>query len=208
MIFICPFDPWQVLAATQRPGVGGENWFQGPADAVRQYMWLFEVRLFQFSLTIPSILLCPCCFKFGLMMHTKFLFLSGFVASQRENNDQNIVWVSRMLKTRMWRMLWFCQGIIFIVWITWNLCRSVFLLVNYLSLSLCARCFMPSQEGNHNLQLAATVFKVLSWSNVFSNIQYHHHHLMKFAETQGHRCWHHHFMCTNGWKVCLLLFDL
>ncbi|KAH9575143.1 hypothetical protein CY35_01G096500 [Sphagnum magellanicum] len=32
----------EVLAATQRPGVGGENWFQGPADAVRQYMWLFE----------------------------------------------------------------------------------------------------------------------------------------------------------------------
>ncbi len=158
MIFICPFDPWQVLAATQRPGVGGENWFQGPADAVRQYMWLFEVRLFQFSLTIPSILLCPCCFNFGLMMHTKFLFLSGFVASQRENNDQNIVWVSRMLKTRMWRMLSFCQGIIFIVWITWNLCRSVFLLVNCLSLSLCARCCIPSQEGNHNLQLAATVF--------------------------------------------------
>jgi glucose-1-phosphate adenylyltransferase len=81
----------EVLAATQRPGVGGENWFQGPADAVRQYMWLFEVRLFQFSLTIPSILLCPFCFNFGLMMHTKFLFLSGFVASQRENNDQNIV---------------------------------------------------------------------------------------------------------------------
>jgi glucose-1-phosphate adenylyltransferase len=33
----------QVLAATQRPGVGGQDcWFQGTADAVRQYMWLFE----------------------------------------------------------------------------------------------------------------------------------------------------------------------
>ncbi|CAK9192657.1 unnamed protein product [Sphagnum troendelagicum] len=33
----------EVLAATQRPGVGGQDcWFQGTADAVRQYMWLFE----------------------------------------------------------------------------------------------------------------------------------------------------------------------
>uniref|UniRef100_A0A0C9RN64 glucose-1-phosphate adenylyltransferase n=1 Tax=Wollemia nobilis TaxID=56998 RepID=A0A0C9RN64_9CONI len=30
------------LAATQRPGEAGKNWFQGTADAVRQFHWLFE----------------------------------------------------------------------------------------------------------------------------------------------------------------------
>nr|ABR17521.1 unknown [Picea sitchensis] len=32
----------EVLAATQRPGEMGKNWFQGTADAVRQFAWLFE----------------------------------------------------------------------------------------------------------------------------------------------------------------------
>lgn len=32
----------EVLAATQRPGEAGMNWFQGTADAVRQFTWLFE----------------------------------------------------------------------------------------------------------------------------------------------------------------------
>ena len=32
----------QVLAATQTPGTGGSEWFQGTADAVRQYSWLFS----------------------------------------------------------------------------------------------------------------------------------------------------------------------
>ena len=32
----------EVLAATQTPGLGGKEWFQGTADAVRQYAWLFE----------------------------------------------------------------------------------------------------------------------------------------------------------------------
>ncbi|KAJ1378681.1 ADP-glucose pyrophosphorylase large subunit 4 [Sesbania bispinosa] len=31
-----------VLAATQTPGEAGKNWFQGAADAVRQFHWLFE----------------------------------------------------------------------------------------------------------------------------------------------------------------------
>ena len=30
-----------MLAATQTPGTGGTEWFQGTADAVRQYSWLF-----------------------------------------------------------------------------------------------------------------------------------------------------------------------
>ena len=32
----------EVLAAAQRPGLGGQEWFQGTADAVRQYLWLLE----------------------------------------------------------------------------------------------------------------------------------------------------------------------
>ncbi|CAK7348577.1 unnamed protein product [Dovyalis caffra] len=32
----------EVLAATQTPGESGKRWFQGTADAVRQFMWLFE----------------------------------------------------------------------------------------------------------------------------------------------------------------------
>eukprot|EP00850_Spirogloea_muscicola_P020852 SM000228S07392 [mRNA] locus=s228:180539:185308:- [translate_table: standard] len=35
---------WQVLAASQTPGERGSDWFQGTADAVRQYLWLFDVR--------------------------------------------------------------------------------------------------------------------------------------------------------------------
>ena len=33
----------QVLADTQTPGEAGKNWFQGTADAVRQFTWVFEV---------------------------------------------------------------------------------------------------------------------------------------------------------------------
>lgn len=32
----------EVLAATQTPGDAGKNWFQGTADAVRQFCWLLE----------------------------------------------------------------------------------------------------------------------------------------------------------------------
>ncbi|KAI4336860.1 hypothetical protein L6164_015337 [Bauhinia variegata] len=32
----------EVLAATQTPGEAGKKWFQGTADAVRQFMWVFE----------------------------------------------------------------------------------------------------------------------------------------------------------------------
>lgn len=32
----------EVLAATQTPGEQGKKWFQGTADAVRQFHWLFE----------------------------------------------------------------------------------------------------------------------------------------------------------------------
>ncbi|GAB2291276.1 Glucose-1-phosphate adenylyltransferase large subunit 1 [Dionaea muscipula] len=32
----------EILAATQTPGEAGMNWFQGTADAVRQFLWLFK----------------------------------------------------------------------------------------------------------------------------------------------------------------------
>uniref|UniRef100_A0A1D1XZR5 Glucose-1-phosphate adenylyltransferase n=1 Tax=Anthurium amnicola TaxID=1678845 RepID=A0A1D1XZR5_9ARAE len=32
----------EVLAATQTPGEDGKRWFQGTADAVRQFIWLFQ----------------------------------------------------------------------------------------------------------------------------------------------------------------------
>ncbi|KAF7829645.1 glucose-1-phosphate adenylyltransferase large subunit, chloroplastic/amyloplastic-like [Senna tora] len=32
----------EVLAATQTPGTAGKRWFQGTADAVRQFIWVFE----------------------------------------------------------------------------------------------------------------------------------------------------------------------
>jgi len=34
------------LAATQTPGETGKKWFQGTADAVRQFIWVFEVKTF------------------------------------------------------------------------------------------------------------------------------------------------------------------
>lgn len=33
----------KVLAATETPGESGMKWFQGTADAVRHFLWLFEV---------------------------------------------------------------------------------------------------------------------------------------------------------------------
>ncbi|MED6158693.1 Clathrin assembly protein complex 2 beta large chain [Stylosanthes scabra] len=36
------YSPGGVLAATQVPGQEGQSWFQGTADAVRQFHWLFE----------------------------------------------------------------------------------------------------------------------------------------------------------------------
>jgi len=49
----------QVLAATQTPGEAGMNWFQGTADAVRQFTWLFEVcDVFDF--------LCMSCLSYQI----------------------------------------------------------------------------------------------------------------------------------------------
>lgn len=46
----------QVLAATQTPGEAGKRWFQGTADAVRQFHWLFEVPNNLFWLMINAYL--------------------------------------------------------------------------------------------------------------------------------------------------------
>jgi len=35
----------QVLAATKTPGESGNKWFQGTADAVRRFIWVFEVGI-------------------------------------------------------------------------------------------------------------------------------------------------------------------
>ncbi|KAG5627876.1 hypothetical protein H5410_013094 [Solanum commersonii] len=39
----------EVLAATQTPGELGKRWFQGTADAVRQFHWLFEVHTWELN---------------------------------------------------------------------------------------------------------------------------------------------------------------
>ncbi|KAK1268485.1 hypothetical protein QJS04_geneDACA005121 [Acorus gramineus] len=36
----------EVLAATQTPGEAGKKWFQGTADAVRQFTWVFEKHIY------------------------------------------------------------------------------------------------------------------------------------------------------------------
>lgn len=58
MILVVAFDnEWytflekQVLAATQTPGEAGKKWFQGTADAVRQFIWVFEVGTNDFTYT-------------------------------------------------------------------------------------------------------------------------------------------------------------
>lgn len=47
----------QVLAATQTPGETGKKWFQGTADAVRQFTWVFEVSvrlwIFRYQFVVP-----------------------------------------------------------------------------------------------------------------------------------------------------------
>lgn len=57
------YDYVQVLAATQTPGEEGKKWFQGTADAVRQFHWLFEVSCFCETIYIAlAILMLFCLF--------------------------------------------------------------------------------------------------------------------------------------------------
>lgn len=58
MLYINPLA-WQVLAATQTPGEAGQKWFQGTADAVRQFHWLFEVLKHIISLNKYKLLSEP-----------------------------------------------------------------------------------------------------------------------------------------------------
>jgi glucose-1-phosphate adenylyltransferase len=52
---------FQVLAATQTPGTEGKRWFQGTADAVRQFDWLFDVCI---ALRLSDVL--NACFAFWI----------------------------------------------------------------------------------------------------------------------------------------------
>ena len=59
---------FQVLAATQTPGSEGKRWFQGTADAVRQFDWLFDVRVrfdaFFFMDGTNMPIWCQCSIKY------------------------------------------------------------------------------------------------------------------------------------------------
>jgi len=57
----------QVLAATQTPGEGGNEWFQGTADAVRQYLWLFEVQAL-----FTSLKMCIHCLASSILCSLRF----------------------------------------------------------------------------------------------------------------------------------------
>lgn len=113
----------QVLAATQTPGEGGKEWFQGTADAVRQYLWLFEVSL---AWSFGRNLECQprgeepanCYMNWCL----KFCSCSEKPGSLHSSNVPILI-VTRMPRTRTWRMSWFCQEIICTAWTTWTLCR-------------------------------------------------------------------------------------
>jgi len=50
---------FQVLAATQTPGSEGKRWFQGTADAVRQFDWLFDVRVRFDAFFFMTVQTCP-----------------------------------------------------------------------------------------------------------------------------------------------------
>jgi hypothetical protein len=56
---------FQVLAATQTPGEQGKKWFQGTADAVRQFHWLFEVFISLKQLRKPQNICCSFFFYAG-----------------------------------------------------------------------------------------------------------------------------------------------
>ncbi|PKU77423.1 Glucose-1-phosphate adenylyltransferase large subunit 1, chloroplastic [Dendrobium catenatum] len=51
----------EVLAATQTSGEAGKRWFQGTADAVRQFHWLFEIPALETAKNCGLELLYPSC---------------------------------------------------------------------------------------------------------------------------------------------------
>lgn len=65
----------QILAATQTPGETGQYWFQGTADAVRQFTWLFDVRNY---ITVEGILQNTSTFLFSPeLVCFRFLKIEG-----------------------------------------------------------------------------------------------------------------------------------
>jgi hypothetical protein len=129
----------------------------------------------------------------------------------------------------------FCQGIICIIWITWNSCRSVLhpvaILPPLLSLSLykmdaliwdshphnnnnscvCGVCmellFLHDGFEIRNLVIQSMMSLSLCFSLGYLQTSFALRQLtastaiLKLAETQGHRCRHHHLMCANGLQV-------
>jgi hypothetical protein len=92
---ICCAAP-QVLAATQTPGTGGTEWFQGTADAVRQYSWLFaDVK----NKDVEDVVIlsgAPACARRRLRGGTDRAACCG----------------------------WLAQATTCTAWTTWTLCRS------------------------------------------------------------------------------------
>lgn len=76
----------QALAATQTPGEAGKRWFQGTADAVRQFHWLFEV----FSVTF----LCKIVGAYFLCFIDRF-----FSSSRKEDNNLTYAELFRFLQS-------------------------------------------------------------------------------------------------------------
>jgi hypothetical protein len=136
----------------------------------------------------------------------------------------------------------FCQGIICIIWITWNSCRSVLHPVIILpppSHSLCTR-WMHLYETRTHTTIIIVVCVGYVWNCCFymmvlkSVILWYNQWclclcvsvslswvpskiialrqltastaILKLAETQGHRCRHHHLMCANGLQVYICTY--
>lgn len=132
----------------------------------------------------------------------------------------------------------FCQGIICIIWITWNSCRSVLHPVVILPplLSLCALIRDSHPHNNNNscvcgvcmelpflhdgfeirnlviqsmmslsLYLSVSLLgipsKIIALRQLTASMA-----ILKPAETQGHRCRHHHLMCANGLQVYICTY--
>lgn len=81
----------QVLAATQTPGEAGMNWFQGTADAVRKFTWVFEVGNYPFTLIRKFIPVIKD-------------FLLQFVHFVQDNKNKNIEHILILYGDHLYRM--------------------------------------------------------------------------------------------------------
>lgn len=84
-----------MLAATQSPGEAGMNWFQGTADAVRQFTWLFEVC----SLNSSNHSKLNC----NVITELDIIFIS-MCASIQSNRRENIEYIVILSGDQLYRM--------------------------------------------------------------------------------------------------------